>query len=651
MRKIGKILLYIVGIFILLLLLFFIGFHLFYGITNTSARSKLVVKKALQVDGRSFRDLNGNGSLDIYEDSRQTIDARVEDLINQMTIEEKAGLMFHPPIGIGKEGEILGKPNIASIFLGSTYDYLINRKLRTFNLFRIPDPSSHLKWYNELQKIAEQDRLGIPVSIASDPRHGVNNFIGGGMLSSEFSKWPEAIGLAATADSALVAEFGRIAAAEMRSLGIRIALHPMADLATEPRWARINGTFGEDADLSSRMIKAYVVGMQGPELGPASVACMTKHWPGGGPQDDGWEAHFSYGKNQTYPGNNFDYHLKPFLAAIDAGTAMMMPYYGVPVGITSEDVGMSFNREIVDGLLRKKYGFEGVVCTDWGIIEGFGILGFEMFESPAWGMEEQTTKERLKKAIDAGVDQMGGASNIDNLIELIEEKEITEGRIEESARRILRSKFQLGLFDNPYLEANALNNVGRKDFVEKGKLAQRKSIVLLKNEMNGDSTYFLPRREKINIYSEGIDSNVVSSYGNHVNSVDNADVAILRINAPFEPRDGNLMETFMHQGRIYYTSEEMAPILQICDQLPTIICIYLERPTVLGKLNEKAAAVLADFGAADDAVLDIIFGRHHPSAKLPFELPSSPEAVDKQLEDMPYDSGDPLYPFGHGLEY
>ena len=156
-------------------------------------------------------------------------------------------------------------------------------------------------------------------------------------------------------------------------MGIRVALHPQIDLATEPRWARISGTFGEDAELTAALAVAYIEGFQGPQLGPNSVACMTKHFPGGGPQNEGLDPHFEFQRGQVYPGNNFDYHLIPFEAAIAAGTASIMPYYGVPVDQTDENVAMSFNKAIITGLLREKYGYDGVVCTDWGLITGVQI--------------------------------------------------------------------------------------------------------------------------------------------------------------------------------------------------------------------------------------------------------------------------------------
>lgn len=629
-----------------------VTFNIYYYFINSSAKSDLAEKQVLKIDGLSFRDLNANGKLDVYEDSREEIDSRVNDLLSQMTIEEKVGLMWHPPIGVGKDGELLGKPDPASFFFGSTYDLMLNKKLRTFNLFSIPSTRSLATWYNNLQKLAEQDRLGIPVTISSDPRHGINNFVGADLLGGDWSEWPEPIGLAATNDSSLVVEFGQIAAEELVSVGIRTALHPMADLATEPRWARINGTFGEDAELSSKITAAYIYGFQGEKLNSNSVATMVKHWPGGGPQKDGWDAHFRYGADQSYPGNNFDYHLKPFKAAFDAGTAMLMPYYGIAVDQTNENVGMGFNKEIIQELLRDEYQYDGLVCTDWGIVEGFGVLGMEMFEGPGWGVDNLSTKERVKKVIDAGVDQFGGNSNTEELLELIKEGQISESRIDESARRILRTKFQLGLFDDPYVDVDhAEATVGRKDFREKGKLAQRKSIVLLKNEMKVDSTFALPLTGRPKIYIESISPEIASEYATVVDSVADADIAVLRLQTPWDPRDGSIIESFFHQGRLNFSEEELTRILSITSQKPTIICMYMDRPAVAPEVINSSVGFLADFGAHDDAVLDIVFGKFNPTGILPFELPVSMEAVEKQFEDVPYDSENPVFPFGHGLRY
>jgi len=371
----------------------------------------------LTVDGFTFRDLNKNGILDPYEDSRLPIEERVEDLLTQMTLEEKAGLMFHAMISMKEDGTLVEKTGPMSPI--STSELIARRRMNHFNLLQAADPRPMAAWHNRLQNLAERTRLGIPVTISSDPRHAFSNNPAAAMMTGAFSQWPEQIGLGAIGDPDLVQKFGEIARQEYRAVGISVALHPMADLATEPRWGRNNGTFGEDAELSAKLTTAYIRGFQGEQLGPESVACMTKHFPGGGPQMNGEDAHFSYGKEQVYPGDNFDYHLLPFEAAFEAGTSQIMPYYGQPIGTDLEEVGFGFNKQAITGLLRGKYGFDGIVCTDWLLLSGRKILGREIMEARAWGVEDLSVSERMKKVIDAGCDQFGGETIPHVLVKLV----------------------------------------------------------------------------------------------------------------------------------------------------------------------------------------------------------------------------------------
>lgn len=652
MKRLLKITGFVLLTFLGIIVIAVIIFNGYYAVLNSKAKKQLAESSQITESGFTFRDLNKNGKLDIYEDSREGVEERIENLLLQMTIEEKVGLMWHPPIGVGKNGEVLNKLNPAAMNLVSSLDVIVNKKINHFNLFVIPGAEKLAEWSNAIQKIAEQTRLGIPISISTDPRHGINNFIGSDLLGGQWSKWPEPIGLAACGDSALVVEFGQIANREYRAVGIRTALHPMADLATEPRWARINGTFGEDAALSSKITKAYIYGFQGDTFGKESVACMTKHWPGGGPQKDGEDAHFGYGADQVYPGDNFDYHLQPFDGAFEAGTAMIMPYYGVAVGQTSEDVGMSFNKEIISDLLRKKHSYDGIVCTDWGIIEGFGFLGIELVEAKNWGVKDLSVKERIKKVVDADVDQFGGNMNTDLLLELVDEGQISVDRIDRSVRRLLRAKFKMGLFDNPYIDPDVAEGiVTDKTSIEKGKLAQRKSIVLLKNKMNADSNFVLPLTKNSKIFIENIDAEIAGNYATVTENLADADLAILRIQTPWEPRSGDFIEKLFHQGYLDFQEPELSRILEIIKKKPTIVCIYMDRPAVIPEIAKNSSALLCEFGATDDAVLDVIFGKFNPGAKLPFEIPSSMEAVVNQKEDVPYDSENPLFEFGYGLSY
>ena len=598
----------------------------------------------LTQDGITFRDLNKNGKLDPYEDPRRPMAERVEDLLQQMTIEEKAGMLFHTMIGMNKDGTILEKTGMFP--LPQTSDMIARRLMNHFNILEGTDPRHMAEWHNSIQRMAEQTRLGIPITISSDPRHAFTQNPLASMLAGSFSQFPEPTGLAATRDVDLVRQFGDIARQEYLAVGIRLALHPMADLATEPRWCRCNGTFGEDAELSSEMTAAYIRGFQGETLGKESVACMTKHFPGGGPQKDGEDAHFAYGREQVYPGNNFDYHLKPFEAAFQAETAQIMPYYGMPVDTPLEEVGFGFNKDVIMGLLRGKYGFDGVVCTDWGLLTPLKIMGREVMPARGWGVENLSVSERAQKALEAGVDQFGGEACPQVIVQLMREGKVSEERINQSVRRLLRDKFRLGLFDYPYLDIEAAERiVGQPEFRKVGELAQRKSIVLLKNEKST-----IPLKSGLKIYVENIQPEAISPYGQIVDGPGKADIAILRLNTPYEKRKG-MMEGFFHAGELDFKEPEKGRVLKILNQVPTVVDIYLERPAVIPEIAEKSVALLANFGASDDAVSNVIFGKFAPQGKLPFELPSSMEAVRKQREDVPHDSENPLFPFGHGLSY
>ncbi len=600
----------------------------------------------LSEDGFQFRDLNKNGRLDVYEDSRRPIAERVEDLLAQMTLEEKAGLMFHDMLGMGVSGEVLAErgqrsPNVASELIAA-------KLMNHFNVMETSAPRQIAAWHNALQKMAERTRLGVPVTLSTDPRHAFSVNMGANFAAGHFSQWPEPTGLAAIGDDTLTQEFADIARQEYLAAGLRVALHPMADLATEPRWARINGTFGEDAALSARMVGAYIRGFQGETLGPQSVACMTKHFPGGGPQKDGEDAHFEYGKEQVYPGDHFDYHLEPFEAAFAAGTSQVMPYYGQPIGTPYEEVGFGFNKGIITGLLRERYGFQGIVCSDWMLLNGFSFLGRLMIVAKAWGVEHLSVPERARKVLEAGVDQFGGEHCPEVVVELVRTGQLSEARIDESARRLLREKFVLGLFDNPYLDPDvAEKTIGKPEFRATGEQAQRRSLVLLKN---GKSEPVLPLQGRPKLYVENTAPGVASQYGQVVSDPAAADFAILRLKTPFEPRKG-LLESLFHSGDLDFKDPEKARILDILKKVPTVVDIYLERPAVITEINESCAALVANFGANDAAVLDVVFGRAQPEGRLPFELPSSMEAVRRQKEDVPHDSENPLYSFGFGLTY
>jgi beta-glucosidase len=585
------------------------------------------------------RDLNRNGVLDPYEDPSQPLEQRVEDLLARMTLEEKAGMMFLPMAAFGFE--IPGRPGPADLIAGS--------EIRSVNIFGNGSGRARdiAEWTNELQRVAAESRLGIPVTIASDPRHGVaaHNNIGASMSAGAFSAWPEPVGFGAIGDPAVVERFADIARREYRAVGLHLALHPMADIATEPRWARNAGTFGEDPEIVARLTAAYIRGFQGASLGPESVACMIKHFPGGGPQLDGEDPHFPYGREQVYPGDNFETHLIPFEAAFAAGTAQIMPYYGMPVGIGLEEVGFAFNRQVITGMLRERYGFDGVICADWGVLND-GVIFGKVLPARAWGVETLSVPERALKAIEAGVDQFGGESCPEVVVELVRSGRLSEARIDVSVRRLLRDKFRLGLFDNPFVDPNAAKSIaGNAEFRAAGEAAQRASICLLANDGR------LPLEPGLRLYVENMDPAALDGLGTVVPSPADADLAILRLAAPFEPRDRYPLEDHFRSGSLAFPDDELDRLLSIMRSVPTVVDIYLERAAVIPEIAAEAAALLGSFGASDAALLDVLFSRFAPTGKLPIELPSSMDAVRAQKPDLPYDSANPLFPFGHGLTF
>jgi beta-glucosidase len=600
----------------------------------------------ITVDGLAFRDLNKNGKLDVYEDHRQPLEARVNDLLGQMNLAEKAGLMFQKFVMMDDDGGITEGMGAWGPF--STKAEMFDKHITQNATMRVLAPEAMVRWHNAMQLHAEETRLGIPYQFSTDPRHGVGQIDLNNQGTPYFSAWPEPIGLAAINDEAVTEQFGDIARQEYRAMGLHIALHPMGDLATEPRWSRIVGTFGEDAERSARMTAAYVRGFQGKEIGPHSVLCMTKHFPGGGPQLDGHDPHFEFGREQVYPGNNFDYHLIPFEAAFAAGTAQIMPYYGMPIGTQYEEVGFSYNKGIITGLLREKYGFDGVICTDWGLITDTTDLPGPVWAARAWGVEHLTPLERVKYALEAGVDQFGGETCTELVIELVERGQVSMERIDQSCRRILRDKFRQGLFDNPYLDLNeTLNIAGNPAFRAAGEAAQRRAIVPLHNRGN-----LLPVRQRVKVYVEGMSADVVNQFADVVDTADEADFALIRIKTPYYPREGGVfLEQMFHSGDLDFKGEALQRILDLLAKVPTIVDIYLDRPAVIPEINAAAAGLIGSFGASDAALCDIVFGKVSPIGTLPFELPSSMTAVDNQKEDLPYDSADPLYPFGHGLTW
>jgi beta-glucosidase len=627
----------------------------------------------LTVDGLTFKDLDRNGKLDPYEDWRLPAEVRVADLLQRMSLEELAGLMVHgtlpssgplAPLGVGKQYDLVKVRQFIEEDHVNTFITRLNGSAEFF-----------AKQNNEVQAIAESSRWGIPVTISSDPRHHFEQVLGATMQGRAFSMWPEPLGFAALNDADLARRFGDIVRQEYAAVGIRESLAPQADLATEPRWARANGTFGEDADTAKRMVEAYVTGIQSGAdgLNAGSVVAVVKHWVGYGAAKDGWDGHNYYGRFADFSGHNFPQHLIPFTGAFAAHAGSVMPTYSVlqEVAIDGkplEQVGAGFNHQLLSELLRGQYGFRGVIVSDWAITNdcseacrngtAAGVKPTPAEIGMPWGVEELPKAQRFAKAINAGVDQIGGTEQSSLIVKNVHNGSISEARVREASARILLQKFELGLFEQPYVdEAKAAVIAGNKDFAAEGQAAQARAVVLLQNKpatLTGQPLLpFAPKGKKVYLF--GVAAKAAEAVGLIVvTDPAQADLAIIRAPAPYESEHPNFFfGSRQHEGRLTFTKKDAAyvELLRVSPMVPTVFLTTLERPLILTNVSPYATALLGDFGISDEPLLALITGKASPGGHLPFELPSSLEAVKQQKSDLPHDSQSPLFPFGFGLHY
>ncbi|PRY84086.1 glycoside hydrolase family 3 protein [Mongoliibacter ruber] len=634
-----------------------------------------------------FKDLNKNNKLDAYEDWRQPIDLRIEDLINQMTLEEKVGMLLINTLNSSEYGRMTEKA--VELINDEKMTRFIFRNTVTNNPDRTPSsdpfrgveitPFEASQFMNSIQELAESTRLGIPALFKSNARNHLTYDARAGIdvASGAFSSWPKESGLAATRDMKLIADFGKIMAQEWTSIGLRGMYGYMADLSTEPRWYRVQETFTEDSELASDIITTLVKSLQGESLNSKSVALTIKHFPGGGPQEGGGDPHYDFGKRQVYPANKFDYHLAPFEAAVNAGASSIMAYYGIPVdqAYMPNDVGMAFSKGILTELLREKLGFKGYINSDTGIIG-----------DRAWGLEDKDVEDQIVIAIEAGTDVLSGFNNNKQLLSLVNAGKLSEGRIDLSVRRLLKEQFELGLFENPYVDPNrAAYLIGNPAFQRSADMAQRKSIVLLQNNIN------LPlvkpeEKNSLKLFTMGINSSLFeeqdwkgfqaisgdydASKGESMPVVDeDVDYAIIRVNVVNErsaatryggssPDELDFLAfsdmATSKSWKIIPSLEDIQAVMQKVGPDKTVLSIDFRQPYVMdeksGMLN--AGAILATFGVSDAAVMDILTGKYKPTGKLPFALANSKEAIVNQDPDAPgYPEKDTLFRFGHGLTY
>ena len=687
--------------------------------------------KILTVDRLAFKDLNKNGKLDAYEDWRLPVDERAKDLAAKLSVEQIAGLMLYsghqaiPSAAGGRfSGTYNGKPfpesgAIASDLSDQQKKFLTDDNLRHVLITSVQSPAIAAQWNNNAQALVEGIGFGIPANNSSDPRHGSDSYAefnaGAG---GKISMWPGSLGIAASFDPKLMKQFGEVAAAEYRALGIATALSPQIDLGTEPRWSRFDGTMGENPNLTVDMARAYVDGFQTSTgeaaitggWGYKSVNAMVKHWPGGGPEEGGRDGHFGYGAYAVYPGHNLKDHLKPFTEGafkLEGGTSMasaVMPYYTISYNqdtVNRENVGNSYNKYLITDLLRGKYGYDGVVCTDWMITKD--VMAIDQFQGKCWGVEKMTEAERHFKAIEAGVDQFGGNNEIAPVLEAYKmgvakhDSAFMRKRFEQSAVRLLRNIFRVGLFEKPYLNvAETEKTVGSPEFMKAGYNAQLRSIVMLKNQQKT-----LPLKKQLKVYipkkfipggrnwfgvetpeswKAAVNPLVAQKYFQVVEKPEEADFALVCIDSPksgvgYSQDDvkmkgngyvpislqygvykadfaretsiagGSPFEDFTnrsYKGKTIVASniQDMKTVTETKTKMgakPVIVVVKVSNPMIFSEIEKSASAILIHMGVQDQAIMDILTGAVEPSALLPFQMPVDMKTVEEQSEDVPLD--------------
>lgn len=612
--------------------------------TPVQPELKARVKEIIEVDGYQFKDLNDNGVLDAYEDWRLSPQERAENLLSLMTAEQKAAQMVHLTL-VTQKDSWFNKNNVGFALV---YEYIFepeeeeDEEESDETQTPISSARNAAMRTNEIQELSESSELGIPVIFSMDTEAGA-------AFVKDATYLPDEINQGAAGDVALVTRLNEVLKEELKAVGVRMALSPDADLITDPRWGRNQECYSEDVETVETMIAAAVKALQGENgLDENSVMATVKHFPGAGAQTNGVD-----GSPLTISEDSIDLHLAGFKAAIDAGVAAVMPYgYStVPyLGGDAVDNSADQSAAVMTDLLRGELGYEGIIQTDWGL----NFVG----------------------AANAGADVLGGAG-VRSTAQLVDG--VDEALLTDACRRILIAKFQMGLFENPYVDEEAAEDIiGSDEHKAVAKEAAAKSFTLVKYENAAslaDQSFIVAgelasdvrclnsgwtAKEPVEIAGTSILTALQEKAGTdnvtYITSAEEVPADLSGVTAVVVVGEKSGTHDPAWGAATLEFPEEQTALINALDKAGAnvVAVVVMNRAYVLTPIVDAADSVLVVYRpgvtCGAEAVADCLFGETAITGRLPFQIPESMEQVLSQREDMPKDIENPLYEYGFGID-
>lgn len=583
------------------------------------------VKEIIEVDGLQFKDLNANGALDAYEDWRLSAEERADNLLSLMDASQKAGQMIHLTL-VSKKDAWFSTNNVGYALV---YEYIFD------------SAEEAAKRTNEIQELSESSALGIPIIFSMDTEIGA-------AFVKDATFLPDEINQGAANDAELVYQLNDVLRKELLAVGVRMALSPDADLITDPRWGRNQECYSEDTDVVQTLIVAAVEALQqGNSLKEDSVIATVKHFPGSGAQTDGVD-----GTPLTIQADSIELHLAGFRAAMDAGVAAVMPYgYSTVPYLGGDAVENSADQSatVMTDLLREQMGYTGIIQTDWGL----NFVG----------------------AANAGADVLGGAGTraIRQVVDKVDEELLTA-----ACRRTLIAKFQMGLFENPYVdEAAAAQIVGNEEHLALAKTAAQRSFTLVKYEnaqpltdkvivagelaeniraLNSGWTAKSPKELEGTSILAAFQNRLGAENVTYITTAEEvpADLKGQTVIVIIGERDGT-HEPAWGSANLEFPEEQVNLVKALDAAGANVVSVVLmNRPYVMTGMVELSDTVLLAYkpgvtmGA--EALVDTLYGEAAITGRTPFQIPRTMQQVLDQREDLPKDIVDPLFEYGFGID-